>query len=609
MWTAVCIVPALGVQALAQTVPTTPPAPDAGQLLQQTRPALPSPQPARPVLPPAPPAASPTPDATPVTVSSFAYSGNSVLSNAELEELLADVKNKVVTFGQLRAAIERITAAYQARGYLLARAVLPQQSFSAGQPLQIQILEGRLGHLRTSGSDASQALAQSTFTQQGIRAGTPLQSAPLERSVLLVADRLGAPTNAAQATLAAGQTLGSTDVTLNLPTTSPAWQANISADNYGNRYTGLWRVSADASLFSPTTVGDTLGLRSQLSSGLQYVALAYQRPVGFDGLRLGVNASALSYQLCCQFAPLEASGRANSLGLTARYPFVLSSSTTVTGDASLSQRRSVDQTIAGVSADKSVTALQLGVSINDANTWVSAALPSGVLQNAQLSITSGQVNLSRNAASALTDSQTAQTQGGFSKLRVDYQALAAVNSSTQLVAKLSSQLASENLDSGEKISLGGAASVRAYPTGEASGDAGTVLSLEVRYIFSSWSRQLNNGYSTNSSVNSASNDSSSSAVSDASGNASGRFYTSAFFDTGRIKLHQNPWLGSLPPGKSNAYSLSGLGATLGYIGSGWQVSATLARTLGGNDGADAQGNNSDGKSSKTRVLLQLNKSL
>ena len=325
---AVWLVPALGVQALAQTVPTTPPAPDAGQLLQQTRPELPNPQPARPVLPPAVPAASPTPDATPVTVSSFAYSGNSILSNAELDDLLADVKDKVVAFGQLRAAIERITAAYQARGYLLARAVLPQQSFSAGQPLQIQILEGRLGQLRTSGSDAEQALTQylvqSTFAAQGINPGTPLQTAPLERSVLLVADRLGAATNATQATLAAGQTLGSTDVTLNLPTTSPAWQANISADNYGNRYTGLWRVAADASLFSPTTLGDTLGLRTQLSSGLQYAALAYQRPVGFDGLRLGVNASALTYQLCCQFAPLEASGRANSLGLTARYPFVIS---------------------------------------------------------------------------------------------------------------------------------------------------------------------------------------------------------------------------------------------------------------------------------------------
>ena len=286
----------------------------------------------------------------------------------------------------------------------------------------------------------------------------------------------------------------------------------------------------------------------------------------------------------------------------------------MTGDASLSQRRSVDQTIAGVSAEKSVSALQLGVNVNDANTWASAALPSGVLQNAQFSITSGQVNLSRNAASALADSQTAQTQGSFSKLRVDYQALAAVNASTQLVAKLSSQVASKNLDSGEKISLGGAGSVRAYPTGEASGDAGTVLSLEVRYIFSSWSRPFNVGYSANNASNSASNDNSGSAVSDASGNASGRFYTSAFFDTGRIKLHQNSWLGSLPPGKSNSYSLSGLGATLGYAGSGWQVSATLARTLGGNDGADALGTNgdrknSDGKSSKTRVLVQLSKTL
>ena len=242
----VCWVPALSTQARAQSLPA---APDAGQLLQQTQPALPAPQPARPVLPAKVPSISPTLDATPVTVSDFAYSGNSVLSNAELDELLGDVKNRVVAFGQLRAAIERITTAYQVRGYLLARAVLPQQNFSAGQPLQIQILEGRLGQLRSSGSDAekalTQSLVQSTFAAQGLNPGTPLQTAPLERSVLLVSDRLGVQGNT---TLTAGQTLGSTDVIVNLPATSPAWQANISTDNYGNRYTGLWRASADAML-------------------------------------------------------------------------------------------------------------------------------------------------------------------------------------------------------------------------------------------------------------------------------------------------------------------------------------------------------------------------
>ena len=324
----------------AQTPPgSTPPnaqnAPNAGQLLEQIRPPQPAPDAARPVLPPVQRAAVPD-DATPVRVTGYAFSGNTVLSSAELQSLMdaslaasgSATTTSSTTFGALRRAADSITQAYAARGYLLARAVIARQDLAASTVLRIQVLEGTLGSLQLPPLAPAnvQALASATFAAQGLQPGTPLQQAPLERGVLLLADRLGSP---ASVGLKAGSTLGSTDVVLqtryNENNTAPVqpWRAQLAFDNFGNRYTGLWRAGADAALLSPTTLGDTLTLRTLLSSGLQYAAVGYQRPVGYDGWRLGANASALRYQLCCQFAALGAAGNAQTAALTARYPLLL----------------------------------------------------------------------------------------------------------------------------------------------------------------------------------------------------------------------------------------------------------------------------------------------
>lgn len=46
-------------------------------------------------------------------------------------------------------------------------------------------------------------------------------------------------------------------------------------------------------------------------------------------------------------------------------------------------------------------------------------------------------------------------------------------------------MATKNLDSSEKFSLGGASGVRAYPTGEGTGDEGWLTQIELRYSMGS----------------------------------------------------------------------------------------------------------------------------
>jgi len=596
----------LGIAPLlfAQTAPPVS-APDAGQLSEQIRTPLPPPEAARPVLPPAQRPALPV-DETPVRVSGFAFSGNTVLSNAQLQDIMTSglaTAPQAITFGALRRAVDGITQAYAARGYLLARAVIARQDLSNNPVLRIQVLEGTLGTVRLppDADPAVAALANATFAAQGLESGTALQQGPLERSVLLLSERLGGQ---ASVSLSAGSTLGSTDIAVQTASQAAAkpWRALLSLDNFGNRYTGGWRASADAALLSPTTPGDAFSLRTLWSSGLQYVGFGYQRPVGYDGWRVGANASALRYQLCCQFAALDAKGDAQSAGLTARYPLLLAANRGIHVDAAINERRSLDSTTAGVTANKTVRVTQLGLGFNHAGALASDTLPNGLLQNGQLQLTSGNVDLSRTPANLLTDSLTAQTAGGFSKLRLDYSAIAPLSARTQVSARFATQMASKNLDSGERFSLGGANTLRAYPSGEASGDAGWLLNLEARYIFSSWLRPKSLGYSSQDTLKQASNTSKTTPN-------DGNWFVSGFVDAGSIRQRQTLWAGALPAGQPNRYGLGGLGLSLGFSAPGWQSSLTIARTVGSNPGADPLGNNSDGRNKKSRVLFQLSRSL
>ena len=624
--------PPVAAQSAPPTQPalTTPAPPNAGQLLEQVRPAPPPPSATRPVLPPVQRAALPD-DATPVRVTGFEFVGNTVFSKAQLQSLMEaslaaggqpanSTTNLTTPFGALRRAADSITQAYLAQGYLLARAVIARQDLASSTVLRIQVLEGTLGNLQISPPQAQtdlQTIASATFAAQGLQPGVALQQAPLERGVLLLSDRFGSP---AIVSLKAGSSLGSTDVVVqtNAQTSNAeakAWRAQLVLDNFGNRYTGLWRAGADATWLSPTTLGDSINLRTQLSTGLQFAALAYQRPVGYDGWRLGVNASALSYQLCCQFATLGAAGSAQTAGLTARYPLLLAASRNLFLDAAINQRSSVDSTVAGITADKTVRSAQLGLSFNHAGAWPSAAVPNGWLQNGQLQLTAGNVDLSRTPGNATQDALTAQTAGSFTKLRLDYSAVAPLSASTQVSARFASQSASKNLDSGERFSLGGANTLRAYPAGEAGGDSGWLLNLEARYVFSSWSRIYPLGYSPKTPSKSTKNDDlepQNTPNTDGSG-GSGNWFVSGFIDTGRITQRRNLWTGALANGTAgsqpNRYSLNGLGVSLGYSAPTWQATATLASAVGSNSGADALGNNSDGRNRRNRLLFQISKSL
>jgi hemolysin activation/secretion protein len=255
-----------------------------------------------------------------------------------------------------------------------------------------------------------------------------------------------------------------------------AFSGDIEADNYGNRYTGQYRLIGTLNINSPLRIGDQVTLTA-LSSGedLRYGRLSYQLPIGGDGLRAGAAYFDTSYRLGKDFSVLQAHGTGIGGSAFIVYPFIITQQSNMTGTLSLEERHLTDYADATETVtEKHVYLANLGLSGAHRDTWGGSGLSSG-----NLSLALGDLDINSPVARFI-DTLTARTGGRYVRLSYGASRLQQVTSSTFMSVALSGQRANKNLDTSEKFSLGGADGVRAYPQGEDIGDEGYMVNLELR---------------------------------------------------------------------------------------------------------------------------------
>lgn len=81
------------------------------------------------------------------------------------------------------------------------------------------------------------------------------------------------------------------------------------------------------------------------------------------------------------------------------------------------------------------------------------------------------------------DAAGAKTYGDYLKANYVFNRYQYLTNENVLSLHLIGQWANDNLNASEKFSLGGSYGVRAYPQGEASGDSGAMLNIELLHSF------------------------------------------------------------------------------------------------------------------------------
>lgn len=408
-----------------------------------------------------------------IEVKAIHVSGSSAFAAAELEALVADLVGSERTLAELDKAAGRITAWYRERGYVVARAYLPVQEIKDGVVV-ISVLEGRLDKQRVSNQSRLSDERANDYLS-GIKSGDALQAQPVDRMLLLLTDTPGV--GGARATLQPGASVGTSDLLIELDPSAPYF-ANVELDNYGNRYTGEYRLDGALALSSPLKMGDQLTLRALTSDkNLTYARIAYQIPVGGSGLRVGAAYSDIRYRLGKEFTALQAHGTATSGSLFAVYPFIRSQASNLSATLTWEDKKLGDRTDAPITtSDKYVQLANLGLAGNHQD-----ALGGAGFTSFDLSLAAGR--LSMDTVSRAADATSAQSNGAFTRLAYNLNRLQRLTDRNTLSVALAGQQAGKNLNSSEKFFLGGAYGVRAYPQGEGSGDEGWLANLELRHSF------------------------------------------------------------------------------------------------------------------------------
>lgn len=475
------------------------------------------------------------PSSAPFLVQRILITGNTLFDTAALHALVADAQGQSVTLTQLGDLAARITTHYQNKGYPLARAIIPAQTIAAGV-VRIEVIEANYGKISLdNGSRVKDALLQAILAP--LQSGQAIGQTGLDHALLLISDIPGVLVGAM---LKPGQAVGTSDLLVDT-TPGQSVTGNLVLDNYGNRYTGRTRIGGTVNVINPLQHGDVLSVIGLSSgSGMNYGRIAYESLLNGQGTRLGGSYAALRYALGEPLAALKAHGTAMAGSLWAKHPLVRSRDVNVNGQIQYDGKQLKDRVdTSGIRTDRHLDNLTLSVA-GDARLL-------GGINSWNLGWTAGRVGFDDSAAE-LANAATAKTQGGFSKCNANFTRLQSLSPKSALYLSFSGQWAKTNLDSAEKMSVGGSSTVRAYDTSALSGDSAYLGTAELRHDL---------GSDSNSGWN-------------------GQWQAVAFVDTAGVTVNKNVWVAGM-----NSATLSGAGVGLNWAGPNqWRAKAYIATRIG-----------------------------
>lgn len=477
----------------------------------------------------------PSQDTAKIYVNSLRLTGNQVYSEIELIAVTGFSSAGERTLADLQAMALNVTDYYHSRGYFLAQAYLPAQDINAGV-VTIEVLEGRFGEITLRNtSNFSDALADDLLSE--LKADDVITIESLESSLLLLSDMPGVNV---RSTLMPGASVGSSDLIVDV-TPGSRFSGSVYVDNQGSRYTGSNRLGA--TLYANELVGrdDVTTLQLLTSAkGLNYARISYQQQ--FGRAHAGLAFASMDYKLGKDFESLQARGTAEISSLYGSYTLIRRRNNNLSVLLNYDDKSFVDKIDSTTTVTKKAADVFM-LSINGNHRY---DFGGGGLSQYSFTWTAGEIDILSPAALA-ADALSADNDGHYNKFSVAYTHQQNLTDRSALYLSISGQLASKNLDTSEKIGLGGVNAVRAYPEGEAYGDEGYVLTLETRTMMPALSASI-----------------------------PGQVELIGFIDHGAVTLNDSPWESG-----NNHRALSSAGIGFQWVANNkFIVEAYLAHKLG-----------------------------
>jgi hemolysin activation/secretion protein len=424
---------------------------------------------------------APTGQTKRVKISSIHILGNREYSSEELLAVLTDKDSGklplgLLTFDEMQALAEKITEFYRRNGYLVSQAVLPEQDISNGH-LTIKVVEGHVDSVRFAKTPNPDTDYKSVFEQNFNPGSGPIKKEDLNRALKISAEATGTrmTTN-----IEAGKKTGGSNLVIDI-TALPRFFYGFGADNFGTKslgeyrgtvFTGgnSWLVDGDRTRFEFATT-------NEFDRSRRY-DLSYALPLNATGWSGGVRTWYTDYNLGGAFAASKTNGTARAAEISTNY--ALQRTTYAKSDflTGYTYVELANQSLEQSNSHRHVHTIWSTL----AGQYDSTFLNKNTRNNYSATATVGNLEFD-NAIEAASDKTGLKTNGTYALINLSDNHEQVLVDTWSLYGSVRGQLASKNLDSYHKMSLGGSSAVRAYASGESSGDHAVIGTAELRYLY------------------------------------------------------------------------------------------------------------------------------
>ena len=511
-----------------------------------------------------------------VLVKDFKIDGNKRYNDELLLSLINENINKELDYNALLNVTTSLSNYYRSQGYL-ATAYLPPQDIKNGV-VNIKITEAILGKI-TFNVDEGQKL---NISKEKIRLkilykvedGGGLNISQLDKNIR---NFNRTPGINAIAQLEEGKKFGETDIVVTASNTKTISGSSL-ADNTGSRSSGTGKITNTINMDGLFNLGERFSFTNvatgnnfidgKQSEESNYYAMSTSFPMGYNGMQGTLRLSKMEYKLSAPFDSTIPSGYSTEYNFTLTRPLIEKLSKNLNATFLISRNDYVNNLSTGNNSNKDMTKATMNFGYDFTDTKLGGGVNYGLF-----GFTLGKLDVSDNSANFITDQAGADNNGRNLKAIFNYNRLQKITDKTNMLLKFNGQLAADNLDGAEQLTLGGPSGVRAYASSEGAGDAGFVTGIELKRSFFN-------------------------------------LPTTLFYDYGKIRLHKDKWVGWNSTNKylKNKYALKGWGvATDISVFNLFTVQISHSQKIMGNSGEDINGLDVDGLRWNDRTFITLRK--
>lgn len=462
----------------------------------------------------------------------------------ELAHILKNYVGKEVSLSDLSNLANEISEFYRHNNYLVAKAILPPQEIEQGT-VKILLLKGNVGEIRLQNHSALSNKFVSRLSNTTVNASEFILKDELEKFALTINDVPGVN---AGLQLSAGKKVGEANLLIKI-NDAKRFSSYVSVDNQGNKYTGRYRLAAGTKVSNLNGWGDELklDLMSSNQANLKNARIDYSSLIDGYSTRFGVTANYLDYKLGGNFKSLQSQGHSHTLGAYLLHPTIRTPNFRLSTKVSFNHQNLTDKQQAVYAKQKrKINSLTAGIDgswnlIKDGTTYFSLSTLFGNLAN--------QTNERKHNAT-----EDFQPKSHFTVYNYHLSHEQILPKSFAFNIGINGQFADKNLESSQKMLLGGLSGVRGHQAGAASVDEGHLIQTEFKHYLPVFSQSV--------------------------------LVSSLFYDYGLGKYYKNSQ--SLAQSVKNSVKLQSVGAGLSFSDAGsYAINVSVAKPLDNNiDNAD-----------------------